>query len=362
MSAYDVVVVGGGIGGLTVAALLSARGLDTCLLERQSEVGGCIARVEFGGYDFEPGMGLYTSFGAGEVYDTLFSQLPVATPEVAPVTSPYILRRADGTDVNITTDDLYSIEGGIATLAERLAESIKQSGGNLRLNSPVLRLAYDESGRARGVDLLSGERVFAKKAIVSNLTIWDTYGKLVGLNRTPPEIKKHLSTLHGSGVYVVYAGIEEPAVARLPGERMRVEDGEGEFTLTISSVMAPPGKRAATFTTRTEIDSWFAYQSSEEDYEEWDQSALEHFWSRLHTALPELGSDIEVIETANPRTYYDSTRRKLGMVLGIEGEIEVGHRTPLPNLFIVGDTISFEAKVDVVVESAAALAQTIYKM
>ena len=358
MSAYDVVVVGGGIGGLTVAALLSARGLNTCLLERQSQVGGCIARVEFSGYDFEPGMGLYTSFGAGEVYDTLFSQLPVAAPEVVPVTSPYILRRADRTDVNITTDDLYSIVGGTATLAERLAESIKQSGGNLRLNSPVLRLAYDESGRATGVDLLSGERVFAKKAIVSNLTIWDTYGKLVGLNRTPPEIKKQLRELHGSGVYVVYAGIEEPAVARLPSERMRVEDTEGDFTLAISSVTAPSGKRAATFTTRTEIDSWFAYQSSEEDYEEWDQAALEHFWSRLHTALPELGSDIEAIETANPRTYYDSTRRKLGMVLGIDGVASLGHRTSIPNLFMVGDTTS-EAKIDVVVQAGIALAEAI---
>ena len=355
MSVYDVVVVGGGIGGLTVAALLSARGLNTCLLERQSQVGGCIARVEFSGYDFEPGMGLYTSFGAGEVYDTLFSQLPVAAPAVAPVTSPYILRRADGTDVNITTNDLYSIDGGTATLAERLSESIKQSGGNLRLNSPVLRLAYDESGRATGVDLLSGERVFAKQAIVSNLTIWDTYGKLVGLNRTPPEIKKHLRELHGTGVYVVYAGIEEPAVARLPGEQMRVKDGEGEFTLAISSVMAPPGKRAVTFTTRTEIDSWFAYQSSEEDYEEWDQSALEHFWSRLHAALPELGSDIEVIETANPRTYYDSTRRKLGMVLGVNEPVSVGHQTSVPNLFMVGDTITSEAQVDAVLDSALTL-------
>src|SRR3954447_4504441 len=154
MSAYDVVVVGGGIGGLTVAALLSARGLNTCLLERQSQVGGCIARVEFSGYDFEPGMGLYTSFGAGEVYDTLFSELPVAAPEVSIVTSPYILRRVDSTDVRITTGDLYSIPGGTATLAERLGQSIKQSGGNLRLNSPVLRLAYDDSGRAIGVDLL----------------------------------------------------------------------------------------------------------------------------------------------------------------------------------------------------------------
>ncbi len=355
MSAYDVVVVGGGIGGLTVAALLSARGLNTCLLERQSQVGGCIARVEFSGYDFEPGMGLYTSFGAGEVYDALFSQLPVAAPEVFPITSPYILRRVDKTDVTIATDDLYSIAGGTATLAERLAESIKQSGGNLRLNSPVLRLAYDEAGRATGIDLLSGERVFAKKAIVSNLTIWDTYGKLIGLNRTPAEIKKHLSTLHGTGVYVVYAGIEEPAVARLPGQRMRVEDSEGEFTFAISSGAAPRGKRAVTFTTRTEIDSWFAYQSSEEDYEEWDQSALETFWNRLHAALPELGSDIEVIETANPRTYYDSTRRKLGMVLGVDEPVSVGNQTSLPNVFMVGDTVTREPRLAAVVETAVNL-------
>ena len=360
MSAYDVVVVGGGIGGLTVAALLSARGVNTCLLERQSQVGGCIARVEFSGYDFEPGMGLYTSFGAGEVYDTIFSQLPVAAPEVTLLTSPYVLRRVDGSDVPLATDDLYSIAGGPATLAERLAESIKQSGGKLRLNSPVLRLAYDEAGRAVGVDLLSGERVFAKKAIVSNLTIWDTYGKLIGLNRTPGEVKKRLSTLQGTGVYVLYAGIEESAVARLPAERMRVEDSEGEFTMAISSSgTAPPGKRAVTFTTRTEIDSWFAYQSSEEDYEEWDQDALGHFWNRLHAAIPELGGDIEVIETANPRTYYDSTRRKLGMVLGVDEAVEIGHQTSVENLFMVGDTVSAEAKVETVVQSAISLVERI---
>ena len=357
MSTYDVVVVGGGIGGLTVAALLSARGLNTCLLERQSQVGGCIARVEYSGYDFEPGMGLYTSFGAGEVYDMLFAQLPVQAPEVSLITSPYILRRADGTDVQLTTGALYSIGGGTATLAERLEQSIKQSGGNLRLNSPVLRLAYDEAGRATGVDLLSGERVFAKKAIVSNLTIWDTYGKLIGLNRTPAEIKKRLSTHHGTGVYIVYAALEDSAVARLPAQFMRVEDAEGEFTLAISSGIAPEGKRAVTFTTRTEIDSWFTYQSSEEEYEEWDRSALEHFWNRIHAALPELGSDVEVIETANPRTYYDSTRRKLGMVLGISEPVSGGHQTSVPNVYMIGDTVSSEACVDAVVESAVTLVE-----
>jgi prolycopene isomerase len=242
-------------------------------------------------------------------------------------------------------------------LAELLAESIKRSGGALRLDSPVLRLAYDESGRATGVDLLSGERVFAKKAIVSNLTIWDTYGKLVGLNRTPPEIKKHLNTLQGTGAYVVYASMEESAVSRLPGERMRVQDSEGEFTMAIAAAQAAnPGKRAVTFTCPTEVDLWFAYQSSEEDYETWDQEALEHFWTRIHAALPELGSDIEIIETANPRTYYDQTRRKLGMVLGVEGGAGMAHKTSLPNVFVVGDTVAATAQLHKVVEAGLALA------
>ena len=352
---YDVVVVGAGIGGLTVAALLSARGLKTCLLERQSQVGGCIGRIEFSGYDFEPGMGLYTSFGPGGVYEKVFSQLPVELPTVSLLTSSYVKRLVDGTDVTLSNDDLYSIEGGTWSLAERLAESVKRSGGTLRLDSPVLRLAYD-SNRAIGVDLLSGEQVVARKAIVSNMTVWDTYGKLVGLNRTPPEIKKQLNTLRGTGVYVVYAAMEESALARLPGERMLVQDSEGEFTMAVSS--HSQGKRAVTFTCRTEVESWFSYQSSVEDYEEWDQGALEHFWTRLHKAMPELGSDIEIIETANPRTYYEQTRRKLGMVMGVSGA-PPSHRTALPNLFIVGDTVSTESTLSSVIETAMAVAEEI---
>src|SRR5215203_449511 len=116
---YDIVVVGAGIGGLTVAAVLSARGLKTCLLERQSQVGGCVARVEFSGYDFEPGMGLYTGFGAGGVYDKLFTRLPVDPPATSLITSPHILRLGGGIDTALSTSDLYSITGGPASLAER---------------------------------------------------------------------------------------------------------------------------------------------------------------------------------------------------------------------------------------------------
>ena len=373
--AYDVVVVGGGIGGLTVAALLSARGLNVCVLERQSQVGGCIARVEFSGYEFEPGMGLYTSFGDGEIYQRIFAELPVAAPETSLVARPYVVRTADGADVTIACDNevshhfssavalaalatargpLYEIHGGPATIAERLAESIKRSGGAVRLNTPVLRLAYDENGEAIGVDLLSGETVTAK-VIVSNLTIWDTYGKLVGLNRLPAETRKLLNSLHATGAFVVYVTIAEAAVARLPGERLLVaaratgDDEFNEFTIAVHG-------GTATLTTATDVNEWFTYHASEEEFEESDQAALERFWAKLHAAVPELGGDIEIIETANPRTYYDQTRRKLGMVLGVQSAHAVDYRTSVPNLFLVGDTVSPAPDLASVAETALALA------
>jgi phytoene dehydrogenase-like protein len=76
-------VVGAGIGGLTVAALLSARGLSVCVLERQSQVGGVHRASRIFGMEFEPGMGVYTSFGEGEVFERIFAELPVDVPETS---------------------------------------------------------------------------------------------------------------------------------------------------------------------------------------------------------------------------------------------------------------------------------------
>lgn len=474
---YDVVVVGGGIGGVTVAALLSARGMSVCLLERQSQVGGCAGRVQFSGLDFEPGMGMYRGWGPGEIHQQIFSELNVKPPATSRLTNEIVVRLADGADITLSQDSerffsdlrrvfpenarqavefyqsieraatlsqtrassgskrqgimqdvrswlrsaaptaqeqtldqylhdvsprfrafidaqlrafantsvercsllvagqaldiprngLFSIAGGPAALAESLARSISNSGGKVRLDTPVLRLAYDQNGTAVGVDLLNGETVSAKRAIISNMTIWDTYGKLIGLKRTPPEVRSVLTNLESDGVFLIYASMEEAAADRLPSELMLVAPGSSqgdeeafsEFTFA-TNFSAATGTRAVTIKARTNVNEWFAFQSSEDDYERWDQEKLETLWSRLHRALPELGGDIEVVETANPRTFYEQTRRKLGMVLGrgsLEHDFDLANcQTTLPNVFMVGDTVSTIPKLSSVSECALAVA------
>lgn len=472
---HEVVVVGGGIGGLTTAALLAARGADVCLFERESRAGGCASAFEHAGYTFEQGAGLYASWQPGEIHERVFAELPVAAPEVREVAPAYTVRLPDGTDVRVggTAPEfedqlraafpecadacvdfyreareiadalqraarrfpalataskfermklaarearlsrrvlgslahsaaarlektsarfrrfvdaqlyifaqrdaqdcaylyaavalsqplrgMYAMRGGAQSLADALVESIKRSGGRVRLNATVLRLAFDEAGRAVGVDLLSGERVGASRAVVSNLTVWDTYGKLVGLNRTPADVRARMKTLRGWGSYLIFIGMDEAAARRLPsdnvlaltdfGEGARHDPEESQFMLSAApawDARAPAPMRAVTVSTFTEAEKWFSYHEDEDEHERQDEALLERCWARVHAALPELGAGAEVIETATPRDFYERTRRRLGMVGGVgqspdaSGPNSLTHRTFLPNLLVVGDTV-----------------------
>jgi len=495
--AYEVVVVGGGIGGLTAAALLSARGLRVCLLEREPVSGGCAAPFELAGYSFEAGAGLYAGWGPGDVHERVFRELPVAAPEAREVTPAYVVRLPGGADVRVggrmeefeetlresfpecasaaarfyreavevggalrraaskypalatasklrrlalaaaepgaarralarerdvvarhldgtserfrrfvgaqlqisaqapadecaylyaavaLTEPLrgmHALKGGARALVAALAESIEACGGVVRTNSHALRLAFDSRGRAAGVELLTGETVEAARAVVSNLTVWDTYGKLVGHGRTPPEVRARLKNWRGRGAYQVFVGVEEGAARRLPAgqvlavcERGNDDDeeddpGRGQLMFSVApawDARAPEGSRAATLSTFTEAEQWFSFHEDESGHEEQDQRFLEERWARLHASLPELGEGCEVIETATPRTFYERTRRRLGMVGGLGQSLAAfasagpTHLTAVPGLFLVGDTAFPGNGVAAVTHSALVVADEI---
>jgi C-3',4' desaturase CrtD len=493
--AYEVVVVGGGIGGLTAAALLAARGVNVCLLEKEPRAGGCLTSFEKFGYEFETTAGLYSSWQPGEIHERVFAELPTPAPEVSLVSPPYVVRLPDKTQIALLSDTeefeatlracfpecaaeavnfyrelapigeallrvaqsvpdlatasrmrrmraaasevrlaprvlsamshttaqhltktsmrfrrfidaqlqifaqcdseacaylyaaialnlprrgMYTIRGGAAALTNALVEAIKKSGGTVRLDTTVLRLSYDASGRATGVELLSGETIEATRAVVSNLTVWDTYGKLIGTARTHTDTRKRLKNLSGWGAYLLFLGMDEEVAGRLPVEHILAltdwqqgktfDPEEALFMFAAAPVgeaRAPRGKRAVTVSTFTEASQWFAFHEDETELEEQDQATLERLWSRLHAAMPELGDGVEVIETWTPRAFYETTRRRLGMVGGVGQSLEVfgpvslTHKTALPNLFMVGDTVFPGQGVAAVTQSALIVANEI---
>lgn len=60
---YDVIIVGGGIAGLTAAAYLSKAGLSTLLCEKEPIVGGLVNTFERGGFVFDGGVRAIESSG-----------------------------------------------------------------------------------------------------------------------------------------------------------------------------------------------------------------------------------------------------------------------------------------------------------
>ncbi|HXT62855.1 MAG TPA: FAD-dependent oxidoreductase, partial [Pyrinomonadaceae bacterium] len=101
---HEVIVVGGGIGGLTVAALLAARGVDVCLFERQSQVGGCVAKFEHLGHTFDPTFGLYSGWETGGTWHRVFSRLPITPPKVTRLEPNFVVRLPGGKDVAVSSD------------------------------------------------------------------------------------------------------------------------------------------------------------------------------------------------------------------------------------------------------------------
>ncbi|MBI5747670.1 MAG: NAD(P)/FAD-dependent oxidoreductase [Nitrospinae bacterium] len=77
MADYDVIVIGGGIGGLTSASLLSKRGLRVLVVEQNSAAGGLCNSISKNGYTFDIAASLFWGFGHGEVFHWLFSEFNI---------------------------------------------------------------------------------------------------------------------------------------------------------------------------------------------------------------------------------------------------------------------------------------------
>ena len=92
---YDVIIVGGGMAGLSSGAHLASKGLKVLLLEQHHKVGGCATNFTRGDYTFEvalhelAGGGLFQLMDLCGVKDKVeLYQLPTCTARSGPAKRP----------------------------------------------------------------------------------------------------------------------------------------------------------------------------------------------------------------------------------------------------------------------------------
>ncbi|CAI7870092.1 unnamed protein product, partial [Closterium sp. NIES-53] len=137
--------------------------------------------------------------------------------------------------------------GGVGRIAQELVAGLVERGGEVRYQANVTQLLFDHHGRAAGVKLSDGRTVRAK-TVVSNATRWDTFGKLVPLERMPEEERQFQQRYRQAPSFLsMHLGVKAHALPPgtechhlvLESEWGRMEEPYESIFLSIPTVLDP---------------------------------------------------------------------------------------------------------------------------
>jgi C-3',4' desaturase CrtD len=243
------------------------------------------------------------------------------------------------------------LTGGMGTIAETLAQTVRQNGGRVHYRQPVERIIM-EKGRPAAVETKRRRRIetFPADLVIANLPPWNIAGLLGEV--TPPRLR-HLppKPRDGWGAFTVYVGLDGAAVpADFPLHhqvvvREPLTEGNTVF-LSLSpawdQTRAPDGRRALTLSTHTRLSDWWAlYEQDRTAYEARKKAYTERVLSAAEVALPHLREATHLILPGTPVTFHRFTRRVGGWVGGFPQTnlFQTWGPRLAPHLWMVGDSI-----------------------
>ncbi len=210
--------------------------------------------------------------------------------------------------------------GGCSVIAEKLAAGIERYGGQVWYGKRVTA-GLLERGRVRGVKLDSGE-VLTARAVVSNATLWDTYGRLF---REHPLAgvafrEQSLRYIQADSFTSLFGGV---AVNHLPPEtvvhHIVVNDWEtynrprGMLFVSLPSLhdpsLAPPGYHNVHAFMVDRYDDWAALTQRAAgglrrtpDYRAAKDRAAQHMLRLLERVIPDATETVKVVSVGTPLT------------------------------------------------------------
>ena len=122
---YDVVIIGSGLGGLVCANLLSRKGLNVLVLERQHQPGGCLQSYRRGAMMYDTGLHYVGGLAEGQPLHDIFSELGL-------LSLPWQRLDADGFDRIMIGDHEYRFAEGYDRFIETLAQEFPDDRDSLQ--------------------------------------------------------------------------------------------------------------------------------------------------------------------------------------------------------------------------------------
>jgi phytoene dehydrogenase-like protein len=226
--------------------------------------------------------------------------------------------------------------GGSGAIVDALIRGIEKGGGRVRLSTHVEQV-LGKYGKATGV--LATERkgtskqrtieVRAKKAVVSNLSVWDN-AKLLKQSRVISEskadvIKSKMKTPSCGSFMHLHLGIDASGLPDdLDCHHLIVNDWddiEAEQNVCIVSIptvfdknLAPPGKAVVhAYTAGNEPwKIWKNVQPGTEEYESLKRERTDVLWRALERVIPDIRDRAELVLEGTPHTHARFLRRHQG--------------------------------------------------
>mmetsp|Transcript_9399 Transcript_9399/g.28064 ORF Transcript_9399/g.28064 Transcript_9399/m.28064 type:complete len:598 (-) Transcript_9399:1106-2899(-) len=247
--------------------------------------------------------------------------------------------------------------GGSKSIVDALVRGTEKLGGKVFCNTAVEEIIV-EDGKATGVRLSKGRTVRAKKAVVSNLSVWDLYGSgIVDQAHFPDSlVKERMATPVGKSFMHLHMGFRasKAELESLQAHYMYIDDWskgiEGEDNAALISIpsvhddsLAPEGYGVLhIYTPATEeFDRWEGLDRKSEEYESLKEERSQYLWKVLEKVIPDIKERVVISQVGTPLTH----QRFLNRYKGSYGPaIRAGEAsfpfpgTPIDGLLVCGDS------------------------
>ncbi|MFM7424169.1 MAG: phytoene desaturase family protein [Elainella sp.] len=259
--------------------------------------------------------------------------------------------------------------GGSGAIVAALVRGLEKWGGTLRLNAHVEQILV-EGGRAAGVRLRSSE-VMSAPIVISNATVWDTYGQLLNPEDLPPAVRQAgLATPAVDSFMHLHLGIRAEGLEGLTGHHVVLHDANREITapgntcmISIPSVwdasLALAGHHVVHAYTLEPFQGW----ERDAEYEIHKRQAAEPLFRALERVIPDIRQRIALELIGTPLTHARYLRRHQGSYGPAipAGQMFPSCHTPIAGLYRVGDSTMPGIGVPAVAGSGILCANTLVK-